>query len=216
MSLRSGRVIRAVAHRGARAEPGGRREIDQLLAKTGTMPRILCWKCRKLTPFELDHCQYCGSAFAGSTGGAYGSGRVATSRTLQVPKADPEPPRRTLAQIFEDLQRVHDVSGNTRKGRPRGKQVSLNLYQCPACGRFVSEQARDCVCGVRFAADGPSTRTCPECGSHVPSDTDACPVCSVRFDPGLDSGTIVYVCPRCGSHVTSDAVRCSCGVWFED
>lgn len=218
MSGRTGSVIRAVAHRGARAESGGRREIERLLATTGTMPRILCWNCRKLTPFELDHCQYCGSAFAGSTGGAYGSGRAASARTPQIANVEAEAPKRSLSQIFDDLQRIHDVSASTttRKGRSRGKQVSLNLYQCPACGRFVSEQAKDCACGVRFASDGPSTRACPECGSHVPFNEDACPVCSVRFAPGLDSGTIVYACPRCGAHVASDAVRCSCGVWFED
>lgn len=208
------------AQRGGRAELGGRREIDKLdkvIAKLGTMPRILCWKCRKLTPFELDRCQHCGSAFAGSTGGAYGSGRTAaTLRTIPVPKPAPEPPKRTLSQIFEDLQRVHDVASSSRNDRPREKEVSLHLYQCPSCGRFVSEQATECACGVGFASNAAVTLACPECGSHVPADEEGCPVCGVRFamDHGADS--VVYTCPRCGAHVASDALRCGCGVWFED
>lgn len=184
------------------------------------MPRILCWKCRKLTPFELDRCQFCGSAFAGSTGGAYRSGRTAAPHTIEVPRADPEPPRRSLAEIYEDLQRVHDVSAPLRRDRPTGprreKEVSLNLYQCPSCGRFVSEQAEECACGVRFAAEAPSTLACQECGSQVPSYEDGCPVCGVGFDADVGQGSVVYACPRCGAHVASDAVRCSCGVWFED
>src|SRR6266581_4130417 len=71
-----------VAQRAEYVGVGGRRDtdMDKVMAKLGPMPRILCWKCRKLTPFELDHCQHCGSAFAAGTGGAYGSGRSVNSR----------------------------------------------------------------------------------------------------------------------------------------
>src|SRR5438309_1154863 len=56
-----------------------RRDVDQIMKSLGTLPRILCWNCRQLTPFELDRCQHCGSAFAGGTGGAYRSGRIPKS-----------------------------------------------------------------------------------------------------------------------------------------
>ena len=204
-----------VAQQGARHDLSSRRDIDKLMAKLGTMPRILCWKCRKLTPFELDRCQHCGSAFAGGTGGAYGSRHAAASRTISVPKESPAPPKRTFTEIFEDLQRVHDVSASTR-GRPWEKEVSLHDYQCPVCGRSVSEQATECACGVRFATSPDVAFTCPECASHLPNEVDACPVCGVRFGrPGAEDD-YVYACPRCGAHIASDAVRCSCGAWFED
>lgn len=179
------------------------------------MPRILCWNCHKLTPFELDRCQHCGSAFAGSTGGAYGSGRVTGAHNVSAPKKTRERPKRTLAEIVEDLQQVHEMSPSVR-GRPREKELSVRLYQCPACGRFVSEQATECVCGVHFAPISDVTFACPECASRVPSDVNACPVCGVGFEPSSGSSGYVYACPRCGAHVASDAIRCSCGVWFED
>jgi RNA polymerase subunit RPABC4/transcription elongation factor Spt4 len=189
--------------------------MDKLMAKLGTMPRILCWKCRKLTPFELDRCQHCGAEFAGATGGAYEAGRVSAPHTAPPPKASRGPPKRTLTEIVEDLRGVRDLSAS-RPGRPREKELSVRLYQCPACGRFVSEQATECVCGVRFAPMSEVTFACPECASRLPSDVDVCPVCGVGFEPSGGSSGYVYACPRCGVHVSSDAVRCSCGVWFED
>ncbi len=204
-----------VAHRSGRVELSGRREIDKLMARLGTVPRILCWKCRKLTSFELDRCQHCGSPFAGSTGGAYQAGRTASPRTISLTEDGPEPPARNLSEIVEDLQRVREVSTRSH-GRKREQETSVNLYQCPSCGRFVSEAATDCVCGVRFAGSTTSVFACPECGSHVPEDVNICPVCSVAFEPARVAGSIAYACPRCGVHVASDAVRCSCGVWFAD
>lgn len=197
--------------RSARHELSSRRKIDKLMAKL----RILCWNCHKLTPFELDRCEHCGSAFAGSTGGAFGSGRVAADRTGTAPKAARKPPKRTLAEIVEDLQQVHEVSPSGR-GRPREGELSARLYQCPSCGRFVSEQATECVCGVRFAPMSAVTFVCPQCASRVPSEVNACPVCGVGFESSSGSSGYVYACPRCGVHVASDAIRCSCGVWFED
>ncbi len=102
------------------------------------------------------------------------------------------------------------------RGRPREKELSVRLYQCPSCGRFVSEQSTECVCGVGFAPMSAVTFSCPECASRVPSDVDACPVCGRGFGPSGGGSEYVYACPRCGVHVTSDAVRCSCGAWFED
>src|SRR5690348_2965976 len=95
-----------VVQRSSHHEVSSRRETDKLMAKLGTMPRILCWNCHKLTPFELDRCQHCGSAFAGSTGGAYASGAVVASRPTSVPRPGRERPKRTLAEIVEDLQQV--------------------------------------------------------------------------------------------------------------
>ncbi len=160
--------------------------MDKVMAKLGPMPRILCWKCRKLTPFELDHCQHCGSAFAGGTGGAYGSGRSVNSRIGPVARGSSKARGRNLTQVFEDLQRVREIDGPSwgqRKARPRGKEVFVELYQCPSCGRIVSEEATDCECGVRFAESTTLPFACPECGATVPSGSGGCPVCGVTFGP---------------------------------
>jgi len=199
----------------ARQDMNAPRDFDKLISNLGTMPRILCWKCRKLTPFELDRCEHCGSAFAGSTGGVYASDRKSRPRTASTTKISSAPPKRTLLEIVEDLRHVNEGTTSVR-GRPREKELSVRLYQCPTCGRFVSEQSTECVCGVRFAPMSSVTFSCPDCGSRVPSDVDACPVCSRGFTPSGGASDYVYACPRCGVHVTSDAVRCSCGAWFED
>lgn len=193
--------------------------MEKALAKLGPMPRILCWKCRKLTPFELDHCQHCGSAFAGGTGGAYGAVPAVRPRIAPVTHETSRTRERNLTQVFEDLQLVHDVSGPSKgrqAGRPGGAERSAQTYQCPACGRFVSEEATDCVCGVRFGSLASNTFACPECGSHVPAGSGACPVCSAALGPSGDLDLLLYSCPRCGSRVASDQSRCFCGVWFAD
>jgi len=210
-----------VAQRAEYVGVGGRRDtdMDKVMAKLGPMPRILCWKCRKLTPFELDHCQHCGSAFAGGTGGAYGSGRSINSRIGPVARGSSKARGRNLTQVFEDLQRVREIDGPSRgrqKAVPRGKEVFVELYQCPACGRIVSEEATDCECGVRFGEPTTLTFACPECGSTMPSGSGGCPVCGVTFGPAGDLDLLVYSCPRCGSRVASDQARCSCGVWFAE
>ena len=185
------------------------------MAKLGTMPRILCWNCRKLTPFELDRCQHCGSAFAGSTGGAYGSSRKGTPRSVNASREALQSSRRSLTQIYDDLRRIHDLSV-APMDRPRDKEASLHLFQCPSCGRYVSEAATECACGVRFAPNTDLTFSCPECDSHLPGTENSCPVCGVEFELDARATNVAYACPRCGANVSSDAVRCSCGVWFED
>jgi len=205
-----------VAPRGARSEVRAVREFDKLMTKLGSMPQILCWACRKMTPFEVERCEHCGSEFAGSTGGAYGSTAVAKpSRALSIREENSGSRKRTLSEIVEDLARVHELAPPPPP-RPREQDVSVHLYQCPSCGRFVSERATECVCGVGFAPMSDVTFLCPECASRVPSDNDTCPVCQVQFDPVSLQDSYVYACPRCGSHVTSDSVRCSCGAWFEE
>ena len=199
----------------ARQDPNAPRDFDKVISNLRTMPRILCWKCRKLTPFELDRCEHCGSPFAGSTGGVYGSDRRSRPRATSTPKPSSGPRKRTLLEIVEDLRHVNEGTTSVR-GRPREKELSVRLYQCPTCGRFVSEQSTECVCGVRFAPMSAVTFSCPECGSRVPSDVGTCPVCARGFGPSGEASDYVYACPRCGVHVTSDAVRCSCGAWFED
>ncbi len=179
------------------------------MAKLGPMPRILCWKCRKLTPFELDHCQHCGSAFAGGTGGAYGSGRSVNSRIGPVARGSSKARGRNLTQVFEDLQRVREIDGPSwgqRKARPRGKEVFVELYQCPSCGRIVSEEATDCECGVRFAESTTLPFACPECGATVPSGSGGCPVCGVTFGPAGDLDLLVYA-----SRPTKPAAPAACG-----
>jgi predicted amidophosphoribosyltransferase len=187
----------------------------QAMKSLGALPRILCWNCRRLTSFKLDRCQHCGSAFAGSTGGAY--------RTARNPAPEPRARSehgsslrpRSLREIVEDLQRVRDLADSPREP-PREEEVSLLMFQCPTCGRFVSQAAQECVCGVRFAPPSEVTFQCPECASNVPSGGDECPVCGVGFRAVSFHDDTVYACPRCGTHVDSDAVRCACGAWFED
>lgn len=171
-------------------------------------PRILCWNCRKLTPFESDRCEHCGARFAGGTGGVYAHSRTVSARVPQAPPDDEElaEARRSLVQLFEDLQRVHDVSGSHRYDEVR-EEETITIFQCPACGRFVSEDATDCACGVRFA--GAANAACPRCGASVPAGSGLCPMCS-RSEP-----EVAYACPVCGAEVSEDASRCVCGARFE-
>lgn len=184
------------------------RGVREAVPSNPRAPRILCWNCKKLTPFYEDRCEFCGSRFAGSTGGMY-----ATPSLPKVSKEDRDlaEARRTLLQLFEDLQRVHDVSSR-RHYDPETREESVTLFQCPACGRFVSEEAASCVCGVRFASES-ETFACPECGSRVPSRDELCPVCRTRF--GAAGSSLAYECPRCGAEVSADAARCACGARFE-
>jgi predicted RNA-binding Zn-ribbon protein involved in translation (DUF1610 family) len=192
-----------------------------------SLPRILCWQCRRLTSFELDRCEHCGSAFAGSTGGAYRTGHKSASKSPPASRLLPssrsrrptaEQPAirpRSLQEIVEDLRRVRDLADSPREPPRDDGEVSLLLYQCPSCGRFVARAAEECACGVRFAADDRVTFQCPECGSSIPSDEDGCPVCRAEFRPSSLQDHLIYSCPRCGAQVDSEAVRCSCGVRFE-
>jgi predicted RNA-binding Zn-ribbon protein involved in translation (DUF1610 family) len=174
-------------------------------------PGILCWSCKKLTPYEEDRCVSCGAAFGGSTGGAYSKARP--SDALRVREATASPPTmRGLADLLKDLGRVHDVSPRIAP-RTHDDEPTPTLFQCPSCGRFVGEHATSCACGVRFS-ESPGTFACPECDALVPVLEDACPVCGVQFDEG--SPHVSYACPRCGTAVSADALRCTCGVWFED
>src|SRR5207247_10380729 len=118
------------------------------ISKFGSMPRMLCWKCRKLTPFELDRCEHCGSAFAGSTGGVYGSDRKSRPRATSTPKPSSAPRKRTLLEIVEDLRSVNEGTTSVR-GRPREKGLSVRLCHCPTCGPFVSAQATRAVGSVQ-------------------------------------------------------------------
>ena len=184
------------------------------MAKLGAMPRILCWKCRRLTPFELERCQHCGAAFAGSTGGVYGSATKQAPRSPPGRGASRSSPR-SLKDILEDLERIHDAAPPPQE-RATDSGDSASLYQCPTCGRFVSERSTQCLCGARFGPGPTEAYLCPECACRVPSDAHACPVCGVGFVVGGARSENVYACPRCGAHVASDAVRCGCGAWFED
>lgn len=189
---------------------GERESVREVRDAERPEPGILCWNCRRLTPFDHDRCQFCDAAFAGSTGGVYATSRLRDP--ARKPAAPPEPSR-SLADLLADIQRVHDIAPRRPAPALRQEDASPLLFQCPSCGRFVSERASECLCGVRFAPEVP-TFPCPECDSHVPELEDACPVCGVRFEP--DAAPVAYSCPRCGAVVAADAVRCACGVWFED
>ncbi len=189
-------------------------EVREAVAGVERAPRILCWNCRKLTPFQEERCEFCGARFAGSTGGMYASRRITVASVPSVPPDDPElaEARRSLLQLFEDLQRVHDVSTARHYDAARDTET-ITLFQCPACGRFVSESAADCACGARFASE-PSFGVCPECGTPLPGPGAACSRCAGAFPGGSES--LMYACPLCGAEVTAEAVRCACGARFED
>src|SRR3989304_3010162 len=159
----------------ARAVSGSSSPPRDRLGSAHMAPRILCWNCRKLTPFELDRCQHCGTAFAGSTGGAYGPHRPGF-RSIPVPKAEPPAPSRSLAELLADLQKVHDVSAPPAAHADADDQEgTVEVFQCPACGRFVSEEATSCACGVRFASSTSATSACPGGGSPAPGRAGGCP-----------------------------------------
>ncbi len=194
----------------SREDVGG---IRDAVAGDARAPRILCWNCKKLTPFQEERCEHCGARFAGSTGGVYGQTRTVTARVPEVDADDSElaEARRSLIQLFEDLQRVHDVSATYRYSATQ-EEETITLFQCPACGRFVAEDAADCVCGVRFAVES-NESVCPECGSHIPGGAASCPVCARRRE--AEPSEVAYACPLCGAEVSEDAVRCACGARFE-
>ena len=198
-------------HRLSRADEGSARE--PVRAETRG-PRVLCWNCKKLTPFEADRCESCGARFAGSTGGVYSSRRITVASVPPAPPHDEEmvEARRSLLQLFEDLQRVHDVSA-VHEYDPIRDRESITLFQCPSCGRFVSEDAAECLCGVRFAPEV-SVYACGTCGSPLASPSADCPVC--RETRSADPSDLMYACPLCGAEVSADAVRCACGARFEE
>src|SRR2546429_9682624 len=166
----------------ARQDPNAPRDFDKVISNLGTIPRILCWKCRKLTPFDLDRCEHCGSPFAGSTGGVYGSDRRSRPRATSPPKPSSGPRKRTLLEIVEDLRHVNEGTTSVR-GRPREKELSVRLYQCPTCGRFVSEQSTECVCGVRLAPLSARPVSCSRDGARVPPGVGARPGCRPWIRP---------------------------------
>src|SRR2546430_5226183 len=165
--------VPTVLQRGSHQDLKAPRDLDKIMSSLGSVPRILCWKCRKLTPFELDRCEHCGSAFAGSTGGVYGSDRKSRPRATSTPKPSSGPRKRTLLEIVEDLHHVNEGTTSVR-GRPREKELSVRLYQCPTCGRFVSEQSTECVCGVGLAPVWAGPPSCPGGGPSPPTVGGAC------------------------------------------
>ncbi len=183
--------------------------VREALREDARAPRILCWNCKKLTPFQEERCEHCGARFGGSTGGMYGRSRTVNARVPPAPSDDEElaEARRSLLQLFEDLQRVHDVSSSHHYDASR-REETITLFQCPSCGRFVAEDAADCACGVRFASDSISG-ACPVCGSHLPAGSDVCAVCAEH------GPEIAYACPLCGAEVSEDAAQCSCGARFQ-
>src|SRR5207245_4939908 len=96
--------VPTVLQRGSHQDLKAPRDLDKIMSSLGSVPRILCWKCRKLTPFELDRCEHCGSAFAGSTGGVYGSDRKTGLRTTSAPEAASAVPKSSLVSTTAELR----------------------------------------------------------------------------------------------------------------
>src|SRR3990172_8427251 len=113
-------------------------------------PGILCWSCRRMTPYSEDGCQKCGAAFAGGTGGEYSISRISTAPRRRTPLETSATPSRTLADLLRDRGRVRDLPTSARRRPPGPAQAPM--FECPWRGRFVEEDARSCACGVRFAA----------------------------------------------------------------
>lgn len=191
-------------------------------------PGILCWNCRNLTPFPAETCKWCGAAFAGSHGGAYGD--ALPERSLRAQVSTPAGPARVAARdVQRMIKRLHReespaeprINLNARRITPaastaakdrRTQRPRVMLLECPVCGRTSLPDARRCRCGAVFG-DAATTFNCLECGSLLPMKADHCFVCGVSFAAGHG---LTYACPICGSSVTPSATACRCGAQFVD
>ena len=184
-------------------------------------PGILCWNCRELTPFPAGTCKWCGAAFAGSHGGAYGDhvpDRTVRAR-VSSPAAAPRIPPKDLGRMMKQLEtgqsivesrlRERGLRSAGASGAGPGAKAAV-LHECPVCGRPSPPGARQCRCGAVFG-DASTTFNCTECGSVLPIEADHCFVCGVAF---ADAGGAMYACPLCGAVVPAAATTCRCGAQF--
>lgn len=160
-----------VVHLARKDETGLREAIQGGEVET----RVLCWNCKRMTPVAQGRCASCGSKIvspAPRPPTPPRPARIEDDREL-------EEARRSLLQLFEDLQRVSDVSAY-RPSESEPEEGPL-LFQCPSCGRFVAEDAVRCACGVHFADQVQLQYSCPRCGALVAEHAQVCR-CGVRFE----------------------------------
>ena len=54
----------------------------------------------------------------------------------------------------------------------------MSLFDCPVCGRKVSDQASACpICGYQVVRKQTNTAPCVECGAAVPTSSSICQSC---------------------------------------
>ena len=199
-------------------DPPPRRGIREATGPERPSPGILCWNCRTLTPFPSGACKWCGAAFAGVHGGAYGD--QIPEITVRAPVSSPAAAR-GLPKNLKPIVRRLGIGESASEPRPVERatapsRVSTPPRQslaadCPVCGRPSAPGARRCQCGALFG-DAPTTFNCAECGSVLPMQADHCFVCGVAFG----QAGLMYACPLCGASVPEAATTCRCGARFVD
>ncbi len=207
-------------------DPPTRHGIREAVGSDRPAPGILCWNCRNLTPFPAETCKWCGAAFAGSHGGAYADALPERSMRVHVstPAGPARPGARVLQRMIRRLERKESTVDSGLKGRGvvpsaslaakdrRASRKSVDLLECPVCGRTSLPDAGRCRCGAVFG-DEATTFNCNECGSVLPIEATHCFVCGVSFAAGV---TYAYACPLCGTFVSATASACRCGAQFVD
>lgn len=90
------------------------------------------------------------------------------------------------------LKDLPDREPDTTEGVGRGASIADAMFLCPACGAFLTEEARVCdVCGAALSVEkkigvgdfGTETeekeeKVCPDCGAFLDEGTGGCPICS--------------------------------------
>lgn len=172
--IRAGSGTLEVVHMGPKRTSGLREAIDG----DGLEPMILCARCKHMTPLSAEHCASCGARITRPGTGARPV-RPLPELAETEDDAELEAARRSLLQLFEDLQRVYDVSSSPADAEDATEPPIL--FQCPACGRFVAEEAASCLCGAKFVAEEAHVQyACPRCGALVAPEAESCR-CGVRF-----------------------------------
>lgn len=134
--------------------------------------------------------------FCGACGGEVTGGQPCECGTTAL--------RRLCPECHQVLEEGRAFCGRCGLVLSPGFQASL--FRCPDCGRVVTVEELECVCGAAFIdADGP---LCPHCSQRLALGARRCPSC------GRSTTEEIYECPRCGRRVEPDALTCTCGAVF--
>jgi len=134
--------------------------------------------------------------FCGACGGEVTDGQPCRCGATAIRSRCPE-----CHQVLDERQAFCG-----RCGLVLSPSFRAHLFRCPDCGRIVTADETECVCGAAFVdVDGPQ---CPHCSQRLARGARRCPAC------GRSTAEEVYECPRCGRRVERDALSCQCGAAF--